>query len=76
MLIRLGYDIQFETSAEVPIVTLLNVHPSRKNDLREPDELQHRPAGEHRELSGHVRQSCLPPGGSSRQNSIAEFHAD
>ena len=40
MLIRLGYDIQFETVGEVPIVTLLNVHPSRKKDLREIDELQ------------------------------------
>jgi transglutaminase-like putative cysteine protease len=39
MLIRLGYDIQFETVAEVPIVTLLNVHPSREKDLREADEL-------------------------------------
>src|SRR6202790_5840818 len=39
MLIRLGYDIQFDTVGEVPIVTLLNVHPSRKKDLREPDEL-------------------------------------
>ena len=40
MMIRLGYDIEFETVGEVPIVTLLNVHPSRKKDLREPDELQ------------------------------------
>jgi len=40
MLIRLGYDIQFETTAELPIITLLNVHPSRTKDLREPDELQ------------------------------------
>ena len=39
MLIRLGYDIQFDTFGEVPIVTLLHVHPSRKNDLREPDEM-------------------------------------
>ena len=39
MLIRLGYDIQFDTFGEVPIVTLLNVHPSRKKDLCEPDEL-------------------------------------
>ena len=39
MMIRLGYDIQFETVGVVPIVTLLNVHPSRRNDLREPDEL-------------------------------------
>ncbi|MGA2645474.1 MAG: transglutaminase family protein [Candidatus Sulfotelmatobacter sp.] len=39
MLIRLGYDIQFETVGEVPIVTLLNVHPSRTAFLREPDEM-------------------------------------
>jgi transglutaminase-like putative cysteine protease len=40
MLIRLGYDIQFETSAAVPIVTLLKIHPSREKDLRESDELR------------------------------------
>ncbi len=40
MKIRLGYDIHFETVAEVPILTLLNVHPSRKKDLLEPDELR------------------------------------
>jgi transglutaminase-like putative cysteine protease len=39
MLIRLGYDIQLETTAEVPVITLLHVHPSREKDLREPDEL-------------------------------------
>jgi len=40
MLIRLGYDMQFETTANVPMVTLLKVHPSREKDLREPDELR------------------------------------
>jgi transglutaminase-like putative cysteine protease len=40
MLIRLGYDLRFETHAEVPIVTLLNVHPSRERDLREPDQMR------------------------------------
>jgi transglutaminase-like putative cysteine protease len=44
MMIRLGYEIEFETAGEVPIVTLLNVHPSRKADLREPDELRTHPA--------------------------------
>jgi transglutaminase-like putative cysteine protease len=39
MMIRLGYDIEFETIERVPMVTLLNVHPSRIKDLREPDEL-------------------------------------
>jgi transglutaminase-like putative cysteine protease len=40
MLIRLGYDMQFETTNDVPTVTLLKIHPSREKDLREPDELR------------------------------------
>ena len=39
MLIRLGYDIQFEIPQPVAVVALLNVHPSRRQDLHEPDEL-------------------------------------
>jgi transglutaminase-like putative cysteine protease len=44
MLIRLGYDIQFEVPLDVPFVALLNVHPSRVQDLHEPDELKVEPA--------------------------------
>ncbi len=43
ILIRLGYDIQFELPAPVTMVALLNVHPSRAADLREPDELHTHP---------------------------------
>lgn len=43
MLIRLGYDIQFQIPTSVAIVALLNVHPSRAQDLLEPDELQTEP---------------------------------
>ena len=39
MLIRLGYDIQFDIPAPVAMVGVLHVHPSRVKDLREPDEL-------------------------------------
>ena len=39
MLIRLGYDIQFDVSAPVAFVAQLRVHPSRHADLREPDVL-------------------------------------
>ena len=39
MLIRLGYDIQFDIPAPVAMVAVLHVHPSRADDLREPDEL-------------------------------------
>ena len=43
MLIRLGYDLQFEIPAPVAMVALLNVHPSRSHDLLEPDEIQTEP---------------------------------
>ncbi len=43
MLINLGYDIQFEVSGDAPMVTLLNVHPSRVQDLQAPDELRVEP---------------------------------
>jgi transglutaminase-like putative cysteine protease len=43
MLIRIGYDIQFHILAAVPIVALLNVHPSRDSDLLEPDDLRTEP---------------------------------
>jgi transglutaminase-like putative cysteine protease len=39
MLIRLGYDIEFDLPTDVPFIGLLNVHPSRVKDLLEPDEL-------------------------------------
>jgi transglutaminase-like putative cysteine protease len=44
MLIRLGYDIQFDIPAAVAMVAVLHVHPSRAEDLREPEELIIEPA--------------------------------
>jgi transglutaminase-like putative cysteine protease len=43
MHIRLAYDIQFDLPADVPMVVLLNVHPSRAADLLEPDEIETEP---------------------------------
>src|ERR1700728_1438061 len=37
MLIRLGYDIEFDVPAPLAYVAQLRVHPSRAADLREPD---------------------------------------
>ena len=39
MLIRLGYDIDLEIAQAMAVVAVLNVHPSRVRDLREPDEI-------------------------------------
>ncbi len=43
MLIRVGFDIQFQIPSEIAMVALLNVHPLRAQDLMEPDELQTEP---------------------------------
>jgi transglutaminase-like putative cysteine protease len=40
LLIRLGFDIEFDVSLDVPFVCLVNVHPSRVQDLLEPDGLR------------------------------------
>ena len=44
MLIRLSYDIQFDIPAPLAMVAMLNVHPSRNQDLLEPDELHTEPS--------------------------------
>src|SRR6202789_2817285 len=44
MLIRVGYEIEFELCADTPMLAMLNVHPSRSLDLLEPDEIQPSPA--------------------------------
>jgi transglutaminase-like putative cysteine protease len=43
MLIRIGFDIQFDLPAEVAMIAMLNVHPTREWDLLEPDELTTEP---------------------------------
>ena len=44
MMIRLGYDIQFDVPCATPMVALLSVHPSRDRELLEPDEVTVSPA--------------------------------
>lgn len=69
MLIRLGYNLEYQPAARVPMVALLNVHPSRERDLREPDELRIEPAmdAEHY-LDSFGNRCCrfVAPAGSIR----------
>jgi len=44
MLIRLGYDIELALARPMAVIAVLNVHPSRAQDLVEPDELQISPS--------------------------------
>src|SRR5689334_7960727 len=39
MLIRLGYDIELEFTQSTTVVGVLNVHPSRRSELLEPDTI-------------------------------------
>jgi len=66
MLIRLAYDIKFELPAETAIVALLNVHPTRIQDLLEPDELQTEPKLDVKSYFDSFGNHCVrfvaPPG--------------
>ena len=43
MLIKIGFDIEFELRGPTPMVLMLFVHPSRRSDLRAPEELRVEP---------------------------------
>src|SRR6266568_7622425 len=69
MLIRLGYDIRFRVYAGVPMITLLNIHPSREQDLVEPDQLTVSPGvpvEQFRDVYGNRSCRFLAPEGELR----------
>ncbi len=69
MLIRLGYDIEFQVTQPVAIVAMLRVYPSRAADLREPDELHIEPHVTSETYADHFGNLCtrfLAPQGRVR----------
>ncbi len=69
MLIRLGYDIQFEMPSAAPMIALLRVHPSRAGDLRAPDEMRIAPPvpiDVYTDSFGNVCSRFVAPGGGLR----------
>ena len=69
MLIRLGYDISFETNTDVTMVALLNVHPSRASDLREPDIMRIEPnvqMDQYRDSFDNICSRFVAPAGTIR----------
>jgi transglutaminase-like putative cysteine protease len=58
VLIRLGYDLEFNIPAPVTIVAMLHVHPSRAADLREPDELRIDPPIEIQQYTDAFGNTC------------------
>jgi transglutaminase-like putative cysteine protease len=66
MLIRLGYDIELQLSQAMTVVAVLNVHPSRVADLREPDEIQISPEVERQQYLdsfGNICTRIIAPAG-------------
>jgi transglutaminase-like putative cysteine protease len=71
MLIRLGFDIQFEIPAPVPMVAMFHVHNSRRADLRELDEPHFNPTvpvHEYEDTFGNVCTRFVAPSGMFQIN--------
>jgi transglutaminase-like putative cysteine protease len=69
MQIRLGYDIRFQNNAELPFIAMLKVHPSRQNDLCEPDILHTDPpvrVEQYIDVFGNICSRFLAPVGNVR----------
>src|SRR5581483_6165356 len=74
MLIRIGYQIDFEIPVRVAMVTLLHVHPSRAADLRSPDELRISPPlaiDEYIDSFGNLCSRFLAPAGQIQLSASA-----
>ena len=39
MIVKIGFDIQFELTAPTPMILMLYVHPSRQADLRSEEKI-------------------------------------
>ncbi len=66
ILIRIGFDIQFEIPAPVAMIALYHVHPSRRADLREPDEPRITPevrTNEYQDSYGNLCTRFVAPAG-------------
>jgi transglutaminase-like putative cysteine protease len=68
-LIRLGYDIELENARPQAVVAMLNVHPSRTQDLLEADQLWVSPSAPTEEFTDTFGNRCVriaAPQGSLR----------
>src|SRR3954465_7606076 len=77
MLIRLGYDIRFDIVSPEPVVALLSVHPTRRGDLREPDQVTVNGNGtafEYRDSFGNICTRLVAPLGTLRLSNSTLIH--
>lgn len=78
MRIRYGYRIELVCAQDLPLVTLLDVHPSRRHDLTTPDEmratallnpLHEVPVSQHLDAYGNICRRIVAPAGGIRLES-------
>ena len=58
MLIRVGYDIELQLPGPTAVIAVLNIHPSRVPDLREPDFIEASPEVSHAQYSDSFGNIC------------------
>jgi transglutaminase-like putative cysteine protease len=66
MLIRVGFDIQFEVPSPVAMIALFHVHQTRSQDLREPDQPRITPSvpmQEYEDTFGNICSRFVAPAG-------------
>jgi len=71
MLIKIGFDMEFELRGPTPMVLMLFVHPSREKDLRRAQELcvePDLPISYYTDLFGNRCARLLAPAGNLRLN--------
>jgi len=76
MLIRLGYDIEFDVPCGATFLTLLRVHPSRQADLDHPDCVQVHPrtaVEEYEDSFGNLATRFLAPSGIVRLSALRQI---
>jgi transglutaminase-like putative cysteine protease len=83
MRIRYGYRIELVCGHDMPLITLLDVHPSRRHDLTMPDEMKvsaladpSRPIAVTQDLDafGNIRRRMVAPPGGIRLESEGVVH--
>jgi transglutaminase-like putative cysteine protease len=84
MHIRYGFEIDVLCDAETPLITLLDVHPTDRRDIVQPDELAARGLSDDRSVSvdatyedqfGNICRRIVAPAGGARLSAMGVMHS-
>lgn len=73
MLIKIGYDLEFELAVPTPMILMLYVHPNRSGDLRQPEWLNTEPlvtVNNYIDTFGNRCARVVAPAGKFRVHSV------